>query len=139
MFKGPRGLLITLFGAAVIIFGAFYFGFQGQKDDADTSRAFLTHMGAGEVDQAYALLHLSITEQHSPEGLVELLQGMEPFTEIRFPSISFSSSAGSRTTSLTGTGTTQSGCESALQFDLLNGEITFFNIEPLCRGAAFNT
>ncbi|HID67350.1 MAG TPA: hypothetical protein EYP31_03610 [Roseibacterium sp.] len=136
MFRGPRGLLFSLLGAAVVIFGAFYFGFQGQKDDADTSRAFLTHMAAGETPEAYALLHSSITETRSADDLAELFAGMETYTDIRFPSISFSSSNGRRTTELTGTGTTDSGCESGLVFALLNGEITSFDITPLCRGGA---
>lgn len=136
MLKGPRGLLVTLLGAAVVIFGAFYFGFQGQKDDAETSRTFMTHVAAGEVAEAHALLHTSISERHSIEDLRALLDGMEAYTDISFPSISFSSSNGTRTTDLTGTGTTDSGCESALEFALLNGEITFFDIAPLCRGGA---
>lgn len=136
MLKGPRGLLVTLLGAAIIIFGAFYFGFQGQKDDAETSRTFLTHMAAGEAAEAHALLHASITERHSVEDLRALLDGMEAYTDISFPSISFSSSNGSRSTELTGTGTTDSGCESELQFELLNGVITFFDIAPVCRGGA---
>ncbi|MBL4627595.1 MAG: hypothetical protein JKY00_06065 [Roseicyclus sp.] len=136
MFRGPRGLIFTLLGAAVIIFGAFYFGFQGQKDDADTSRAFLTHMAAGETPEAYALLHSSITQAYSPEDLAGSFVDMEVYTDISFPSISFSSSNGRRTTELTGTGTTDSGCESGLVFALLNGEITSFDITPLCRGGA---
>lgn len=136
MLKGPRGLLVTLLGAAIIIAGAFYFGFQGQKDDAETSRLFMTHAAAGETAQAHALLSASIREQHSVEDLGNLLGGMEAYTDISFPSISFSSSNGSRSTELTGTGTTDSGCESELQFDLRDGEITYFDISPLCRGGA---
>lgn len=136
MFKGPRGLLITLLGAAVVIAGAFIFGFQGQKDDAETSRAFMTHAAAGEAEEAHALLHASITEIHSASDMADLLQGMEVYTDISFPSISFSTNNGTRTTELTGTGTTDSGCESELQFELLNGEITFFDITPLCRSGA---
>lgn len=136
MLKGPRGLLFTLLIAAVLIAGAFIFGFQGQKDDAETSRAFLTHMAAGETAEGYALLHGSITEQHTPEELAGLLRGMEVYTSIRFPSISFSTVNGQRTTRLTGTGTTDTGCESDLAFTLLNGEISFFDITPLCTGGA---
>lgn len=139
MFKGPRGLLITLLGAAVIIAGAFYFGFQGQKDDAETSRMFMTHAAAGELNEAHALLHGSIAERHNAQDLGDLLQGMEVYTDISFPSISFSNVNGRRTTDLTGTGTTDSGCESDLQFELLNGAITFFDIAPLCRGGASDT
>ncbi len=139
MFKGPRGLLFTLLGAAVIIAGAFFFGFQGQKDDAETSRTFMTHAAAGELEEAHALLHASIAERHTPQELGELVRGMEPYTEIRFPSISFSNVNGRRTTELTGTGTTDAGCESDLQFELLNGAITFFDITPLCRGGASDT
>lgn len=134
MFKGPRGLLITLLGAAVVIAGAFFFGFQGQKDDAETSRLFMTHAAAGEAAEAHALLHASITERHSVEDLGNLLAGMEVYTQINFPGISFSTSNGTRSSELNGTGITESGCESELQFELLNGEITFFDITPLCRG-----
>lgn len=139
MLKGPRGLLVTLLGAALVVAGAFYFGFQGQKDDADTSRAFLTHLAAGETPEAYSLLHSSVTQRIGQADLANGVSGMEPFVEIRFPTIGFSSSNGSRTTELTGTGTTASGCESALHFELLNGEITAFDIQPVCRGAAANT
>ncbi len=139
MFRGPRGLLFTLLAAAAIIAGAFIFGFQGQKDDADTSRAFLTHAAAGELAQAHGLLHASITERTSAEALGTLLAGMDVYSDIRFPSISFSTTNGARRTELTGTGTTDGGCESALQFELLNGEITFFDIQPLCRARASDT
>ena len=133
MRRGPRGLLVTLLGAAIVIAGAFYFGFQGQKDDAETSRAFLTHAAAGEIPEAYALLHSDITTQHSAEDLGALLDGLAPYTDIRFPSLSFSTSNGNRSTELTGTGTTANGCESALEFELRNGLITYFDIQPLCR------
>lgn len=136
MFKGPRGILLTLLGAVVVIVGAFYFGIQGQKDDAETSRLFLTHAGAGEMSEAHALLHASITERTSVEGLADLMAGMAAYTQINFPGTSFSTSNGSRTTELTGTGTTDGGCESDLQFNLLNGEITFFDITPLCYANA---
>lgn len=136
MLKGPRGLLVTLLGAAIVIAGAFYFGFQGQKDDAETSRMFLTHAAAGEAAEAHALLHASITERHSVDELAAMLARMEAYTQINFSSISFSTSNGTRTTELTGTGTTDSGCESELSFSLLNGEITFFDISPLCTSGA---
>ncbi|ABD53877.1 hypothetical protein [Jannaschia sp. CCS1] len=136
MFKGPRGLLVTLLGAGLVIAAAFIFGFQGQKDDTDTSRAFLTHAAAGEMTEAHTLLHTSIAERHSVDDLTDILAGMDVYSTISFPSISFSASNGSRSTELTGTGTTDSGCESALRFDLLDGEITFFDITPLCRGGA---
>ncbi|WP_224813836.1 hypothetical protein [Hasllibacter sp. MH4015] len=136
MLKGPRGLIVTLLGAALVIAGAIVFGFQGQKGDADISRAFLTHMAAGEVAEAHDLLHPTISERHSAGELATLLRGMEPFTEIRFPSISFSTVNGRRTTEFNGSGTTASGCESDLEFHLLNGEITFFDITPLCLGGA---
>lgn len=133
MFRRPGGLLVTLLGAALVIAGAFYFGFQGQKDDAETSRAFMTHAAAGEMPEAYALLHASITDEHSVDDLSQILAGMEVYTSISFPSISFSSSNGNRSTELTGTGSTDSGCESDLEFEVLNGEITYFDITPLCR------
>lgn len=134
MLRGPRGLIVTLLGAAVIIAAAIYFGFQDQKDDAETSRAFLTHAAAGEMAEAYALLHPGVTQSYSLADVSAMLVGMEPFTDISFPGISFSYGVGPRTTELTGTGSTGSGCESALQFELFEGEITFFDISPVCRG-----
>lgn len=139
MFKGPRGLLLTLLGAAIIIAGAFYFGFQGQKDDTETSRAFMTHAAAGEVTEAHALLHASVTQNLSADDLAEMMSGMEVYSTISFPSISFSNVNGRRTTELTGTATTDTGCESDVTFALLNGAITGFDITPLCRGSAADT
>ncbi|MBY4895001.1 hypothetical protein KUL25_19760 [Rhodobacteraceae bacterium N5(2021)] len=136
MLKGPRGLLVTLLGAAIVVAGAIYFGFQDQKGDAETARLFMTHAAAGETAEAHALLHASIAERHSVEDLAAMLTGMEPYTQINFPTFSFSTTNGQRTAALLGTGTTDSGCESALQFNLLNGEITFFDIAPLCRDGA---
>lgn len=133
MLKGPRGLLVTLLGAALIIVGAFVFGFKGQKGDADTSRAFLAHVAAGEISEAYGLLHASITQETSQAELMSILEGMDTYTEVNFPSISFSTVNGRRTTELTGTGTTANGCESEMFFALLNGAITGFDISPLCR------
>lgn len=133
MMRGPRGLLLTLLGAAAIIAAAFLFGFRGQKDDAETSRAFLTHAAAGEMDAAYALLHVAITGQYDVAAVADMLAGMDAYTEIRFPGISFSTENGRRFTELIGTGTTATGCESALEFELRDGAITFFDIQPLCR------
>ena len=133
MFKGPRGLLFTLLGAAVVIVGAFYFGFQGQKSDAETSRLFMTHAAAGETAEAHALLHSSVTEFFTEDQLAEMMAGMEPYSDIRFPSFSFSTSNGTHNSELEGTATTDSGCESDVAFALDNGLITAFDITPLCR------
>ncbi len=139
MFRGPRGLIIGLLCAAVAIGFAITFGLRGSNQDADTVRAFLNHLAAEEITQAHGLLHNSITERLPEEELRASVAGLQTFDDISFPSFSFSTSNGTRTTELTGTGTTASGCESALDFELLNGVITYFNIEPLCLGGATDT
>ena len=135
MLRGPRGLIATLLVAALLIAGAIVFGFRGQKDDVATARAFLNHLSAAEISQAHGLLHASITGNLSESDLRTSVQGMQAYADISFPSFGFSTVNGRRTTELSGTGTTADGCESALEFELLNGVITYFNIEPLCFGA----
>lgn len=135
MLRGPRGLIVTLVGAAIIIALAIVFGFRGQKSDVETARAFLNHLAAAEVSEAHALLHASITDRLPEAELRSATAGMHAFEDINFPGFSFQTTNGTRTTELTGTGTTADGCESELTFELLNGVITYFNIEPLCLGA----
>lgn len=132
MFKGARGLIATLLGAALIITLAFVYGFRDQKDDAATARAFLGHLTADEIPQAYALLHRSITDTLPQNNLRSQVRGLQPFETIAFPSISFSNVNGNRTTEFSGTGTTSGGCESDLAIILRDGAISYFNIEPLC-------
>lgn len=134
MFRGPRGLVFTLLGAAAVIALAITFGFRGQKADVEISRNFLNHLATGEFDEAYALLHPSIRGQLTLQELSASVAGMQPYSDISFPSFSFSTSNGTRETELTGTGITASGCESALEFGLLDGIITYFDISPLCLG-----
>lgn len=139
MFNNKGSLLFILLGGLAAIGGALYFGSLGRTDDAETARLFMTHAAIGETAEAHALLHASITERHGVEDLAATLAGMETYTEITFPSFMFSTSNGIRTIELEGTGTTASGCESALEFHLRNGEITFFDITPLCQGGATDT
>ncbi|QXT39343.1 hypothetical protein [Gymnodinialimonas ceratoperidinii] len=136
MIKGPRGLLVTLLGAAVVIASAFYFGFAGQRGDSETSRLFMTHAAAQETAQAHALLHPTVHAHVSVEELSGMMAQMAPYTQISFPSVSFSTSNGTRRTELSGTGSTDAGCESTLRFTLVDGLITAFEIEPLCREGA---
>jgi hypothetical protein len=139
MFKGARGVILVLLGAAAIITCAFIFGFRGPKDDIATARTFLNHLAADEITEAQALLHPSATQDLANTDIRDVLgivANAEPFAEMGFPFINFSVVNGLRTTEISGTGTTARGCESALSFVLLNGEISFFNIEPLCGGPA---
>lgn len=133
MFQGSRGLRLTLLAAAAVIAAAYTFGFQGPRDDTDTARAFLTHLAAGERDAAHALLHPSIAERQSAADIAAMFTGMAAYTQITFPSINEEASNGTRSTQLSGTGITAGGCTSALSFAFLDGTITDFAVEPICR------
>ncbi len=139
MLRGPRGLIATLLVAAAVIAFAIIFGFRGQKEDAETARAFLNHLAASEISEAHGLLHSSITERMSEADLRASVLGLHAYEAINFPSFSFSTTNGNRTSELSGTGTAVDGCVSDLEFELLNGVITYFSIEPLCLGAATDT
>jgi hypothetical protein len=135
MIKGPRGLLVTIAGAAVVIAAAFHFGLEGQRGDAETARLFMTHAAAEETTQAHALLHPTGSARYSVE-LAALMADMAPYSRISFPSVSFSTANGTRTTELSGIGSTNADCESDLHFTLVDGLITTFDITPLCREEA---
>jgi hypothetical protein len=136
MTKGPRGLLMTIAGAAVVIAAAFHFGLEGQRGDAETARLFMTHAAAEETAQAHALLHSTGSARYSVEELAALMADMAPYSRISFPSVSFSTENGTRTTELSGSGSTDADCESDLHFTLVDGLITTFDITPLCREEA---
>mgnify|MGYP001796054443 CR=1 FL=1 len=130
MFRRPF-IYIILSIAAVI--GVFVFGIFRAGGDGDIARAFLAHLGASEITEAYALLHTDVTSTFSFEQFTTATQNTATYTDVSFPSLSFSTENGTRITEVVGTGTTADGCESALEFEFLNGEITFFDIQPLCR------
>lgn len=139
MFKGARGLIATLLGAALIITLAIVFGFRDQKDDAATARAFLTHLGEDEFAQAHGLLHLHEQRSMTVQNFSAIFRDLEPYVEIRFPSVSFSTINGTRTSVLTGTARTETGCESDVEIHLLDGGIRSYRIAPLCREDGIST
>lgn len=136
MLKGARGLFLFLGGAALLIVGAFYFGFNAQKSDRATAMDFMTHISEGRMVEAHALLEPGVITLDDLRGV---LGGVGNYTDVSFPSRSWSTTNGSRLSRYEGTGTTTSGCTSELVIELRNGAINFFDIAPLCRGVGANT
>lgn len=132
MLRGARGLVVFLGGALAIIVAAIWFGFQDQKGEARTARDFLTLSAAGDYDAARALLHEGTAVSMPPGRLQQIFEGLAPFADMSFNSFSWSSSGSVRQSTIRGTGTTATDCESVLEFEFLNGEITRFSISPLC-------
>ena len=132
MAKGLRSNVVAIIGAIAVVGGGIAYFISGNVQDRDTSREFLTNLTGGNVAGAYDLLHDEVTATLSLEGLSDLVAEAAPLVEINFPSTSFSNNNGTRLTELSGTATTSDGCESAVEVELLNGEVTYFDVTPLC-------
>ena len=113
----------------------FWLAFGSQREDVATSRAFLTHIAEARYPEAVALLSPDVAAQVNSVQLSRMFGEIEPWAHIGFHSRSTQSNGSGRTTELTGTGDTISGCESGLSIRLHNGRIEMFQIQPLCLRA----
>lgn len=114
-----------------VMWGAF----EGQREDVATTRAFLNHIAANEHEEAVDMMSPLLASLVNSAGLAQMVGDIEPWDHIGFSSRSTSSDGLGRSTSLLGTGEAISGCESALSIQVDNGQISAFNMAPLCSAA----
>lgn len=123
--KTIRNIVIGLVVLIGVVYGAVMFFSAGARDHA---RGFVEDVSAGEFAAAHARLHPQLQQQLSVEELGQMFEGIQPYVDVSFTSISMQ---GGRS-DLTGTATTASDCTSQVQFTLFGDDIDMFNITPLC-------
>ncbi|MEX5729669.1 hypothetical protein Ga0609869_003022 [Rhodovulum iodosum] len=92
------------------------------------ARQFVVLSSTGNYDAARALLHPQLQKDFPPELFEERFARVAPYTEVSFASVETTEAH----TRLQGRATTASGCASGLAFELREGQITAFEINPLC-------
>lgn len=125
----PISLVLLSFGALTAL---FMWIFQGQRDDVAAAREFLTLLAAGDHGAASEFMTPALSRQINSADLNLRLGNLEQWDRLSFPSRSSNWAGEDRSTEITGTGTTVSGCESSLTIRIENGQIDAFNITPLC-------
>ena len=98
--------------------------------EREAAKSFLTLASTGDYAAARDLLHSELQKEFTVERLATALAGVKPYTDISFGSVETAAGSG---TQLEGKATTADGCSSRTTFDILDGKIIAFSIEPLCR------
>ncbi|OSQ48218.1 hypothetical protein [Marivita geojedonensis] len=94
-----------------------------------TARDFIMLSSTGNHDEANAFLHQSLRTEENIQKIAAIFDGVDPYTEVSFSGVSMSGGS----TSLEGTAKTGEGCASKVEMQMVEEQITYFNISPLCR------
>jgi hypothetical protein len=124
-----KRVLYIILGLAVLGGAAFAIVMFVTSADREMAKKFVMDMSSGAHEQAAAAMHEELLKEFPITRMQEAFQSVEPYTEVSFNSIN----ANGGRTSLEGTATTASGCESIVSITLLNDKIVSFNINPLCQ------
>lgn len=132
MDKNTRTTILIVAGAllagVVAVGGGIWAFMQISSDARETARAFVLNLSSGEYEEARAVMHPSLRETLSPDETRTMMDGAEAYETVRFNSIEAVNSA----TTLKGLATTATDCTSQVELQLLSGQVTMFNITPLC-------
>lgn len=93
-------------------------------------RDFVTLASTGQFDAAHALFHPALQDAYPLAQLQAQFGTVAEYVEVRFTAVE-SDGSGTR---LDGTATTATGCTSRVHFEILSGQITAFEVSPLCPG-----
>jgi hypothetical protein len=97
--------------------------------DRKVAKQFVMDLTSGNTEAAIAAMHQELAKEFPPDALQAAVANAEPLIDVSFSSINAS---GGRT-SLEGTATTATGCESVVSVTLLGDAIIAFNIAPMCQ------
>ena len=92
------------------------------------AREFLIKLTGGDYAAAQPLLHPEVRKKFTEAVMQEKFGAAEPYAEVSFNSFE----AASGLMKLQGMARTESGCASKVEFELIDEQITFFSITPIC-------
>lgn len=118
-----------ILGLAVVVVLAIGAVLMMTKGEREIARNFVIQLSSANPDSAREHMHEALAAQFPDGKLNEAMAGAQPYTEVSFSKVEASGGV----TKLEGTASTADGCSSKLSFELVNGQITSFNVEPLCR------
>ena len=100
----------------------------GEKNE-ELAQSWMDHLLiSGDLDAASELMHDALKNEFPITKFEEVFKTSKPYVDISFTSMEAANSV----TILKGLATTKDGCSSKLDFEILAGKITSFNISPLC-------
>ena len=101
---------------------------NGEKNE-ELAQSWMDHLLiSGDLDTASELMHDALKNEFPITKFEEVFKTSKPYVDISFTSMEAANSV----TILKGLATTKDGCSSKLDFEILAGKITSFNISPLC-------
>ena len=113
---------------ALLVGVTFYFVMSIFKEDKEIASNFVKYSSSGVYEQASELMHDALKNEFPITKFEEVFKTSKPYVDISFTSMEAANSV----TLLKGLATTKDGCSSKLDFEILAGKITSFNISPLC-------
>lgn len=124
-----RLFLKIILGIIVVVALGFTAVMMMTSGEREIARSFLTQLSSSNPDSAREYMHEALAGQFPDGKLNEVMAGTRPYTDISFSKLEASGGV----TKLEGTASTADGCSSKISFELVNDQITSFNVEPLCR------
>lgn len=98
------------------------------REQRSIGRAFVTLASSGQFADAHALFHPALRDEYPLSRLQAQFETVEDYVEVRFTAVESDGSG----TVLDGTAHTATGCASHVHFEILSGQITAFEVTPLC-------
>jgi len=132
MDKNTRMSILIVVGAllagGLAVGGGIWAFMSLTSESRETGKAFVLNLSSGAYEDARAAMHPSLAAEISIEDAREMMNGTQAYEAVRFTSIE----AVNSNTTLKGTATTATDCISEVELQLLGGQVTSFNITPLC-------
>ena len=121
---------LIIVGVFVVIGGIIYGVIMYASSSArSVASDFIILSSSGQNDQANVMLHQSLQTDEAIQKVAEIFDGVDPYTDVSFTSVAMEGGS----TTLGGTARTAGGCASNVEFELIENQIIYFNINPLCR------
>ncbi len=113
---------------AVLIGVTFYLIMSIFEKDKELAANFVKYSTSHVYEQASELMHDALQKEFPIKKFKEVFKSSKPYVDVSFTSMKAENSV----TTLKGVATTEDGCSSKLDFEILDDKIIRFNISPLC-------
>ena len=120
---------IIILSLAVFIGGIVYIIMLAFEEEKEIVSKFVIYSSSKQYEAASDLMHDALKTEFPISKFEESFRFSKPYVDTSFSSMH---STGSVTT-LEGIARTEDECSSKLDFEILDGKITRFNITPLCK------
>lgn len=121
--------LVKIIGGLVVLIAITFVAISVlTREQRQIGKDFVLLASSGQFEAAHALFHPALQDAYPLDRMQAQFGAVEPYQEVTFTAVESDGSG----TVLDGTAKTASGCASQVHFEILSGQITAFEVTPLC-------